>query len=190
MKTYKNENGKRKIRMETDRILLRKWTLDDAYILVENLNNETMANDLGTDYPYTYENARSYIEDAVKHDKEKYAIVYKRNMEVIGGCGLHITDKLAFGNMWISPKYHGRGIGTEASILLVERCFKDLKVDKMENAFFWGNDASRRMQEKVGAFVCGEKESVMVNGREKIKIKAVITKTNFETALAVLRGEQ
>lgn len=175
--------------METSRILLRKWTLKDADVLVENLNNEVMAYDLGTKYPYTYENACGYIEDAIKNNKEKYAIVYKENMEVIGGCGLHIVGKLISGNMWIAPMYHGRGIGTEAAIILVEHCFKVLNMEKMENVFFGGNDASKKMQEKVGAIVCKEKEELVVNGRKRVKNRAIITKDNFEKVLAYLQGE-
>ena len=175
--------------METSRILLRKWMLKDAYVLVENLNNEAVAYDLGTEYPYTYENARGYIADAIKNNKEKYAIVYKENMKIIGGCGLRIVERIGLGNMWIAPMYHGRGIGTEAAILLVEHCFKDLKIDKMENVFFGGNHASKKMQEKIGAIVCKEKKELIVNGRKREKNKTIITRENFEKALTSLRGE-
>lgn len=175
--------------METERILLRKWKIEDADVLAGNLNNEKMAYDLGTEFPYTIENARNFIEDAIRYDKEKYAIVYKENMEVIGGCGLHIVDKLVSGNMWISPSYHRMGIGTEASILLVEYCFKTLNMEIMENVFFVGNEATKKMQEKIGAFVTDEKDTIVVNGKQRIKNKAVITKENFERVLAMLRGE-
>ena len=175
--------------METDRIILRKWQKEDADVLVKNLNNEQMANDFGTDFPYTYKNACDYIEDAIQHNKEKYAIVYKENNEVIGGCGLHIVGKLVSGNMWIASEYHGGGIGTEASILLVEYCFKTLKMEKMENVFFDGNEASKKMQQKVGAVLSEDSDFVVLNGRTRIKKKAVITKENFEKVLVSLRGE-
>ncbi len=174
--------------METSRIILRKWMLEDIDVLVENLNNEMMANNLGTAYPYTYEDAYRYIEDAIKYNKEKYAIIWKNNMKVMGGCGLHITDTIASGNLWIAPMYHGMGIGTEASVLLVKHCFEDLKINKMENVFFGGNNASKKMQEKVGAIVCKEKEELTVNGRKREKNKTIITRENFEKALNSLRG--
>lgn len=71
--------------MESERIILRKWEMKDTYVLVENLNDSKMAYDLGTEYPYTFEMACKYIRDAIKYNKEKYAIVYKKNMKVIGG---------------------------------------------------------------------------------------------------------
>lgn len=174
--------------MESERIILRKWEMKDTYVLVKNLNDSKMAYDLGTEYPYTFEMACKYIRDAIKYNKEKYAIVYKKNMKVIGGCGLHIMDKMVSGNMWLSKKYQGIGIGTETAIVLVDYCFKKLDMDRMYNIYFENNKASKNMQEKIGGKVCEGSTSIVVTGKVRVKKNVVITKNNFEKAVSLLRG--
>lgn len=173
--------------METDRIILRKWTLEDVDILVKNLNNEQMSNELGTDYPYSHENAYRYIDDAIKYSKEKYAIVLKKNMIVVGGCGIHFASSSVSCNIWIAPSYQGIGLGTETLFLLAKHCFYDLNIEKLENVFFAENNASKQMQEKLGAVVCEGNEEIVVNGKKRLKRKSIISRENFEKLILLLQ---
>lgn len=171
--------------METERIFLRRWEMKDVPILAKKLNAKEIAHNLGTNYPYSEEDARSYIEDAIKYNKEKYAIILKETREIIGGCGLHLRNEKASasGNMWITKDKQGMGFGTEAFKLLVAHCFDALGVEKMDNVFFRGNIASQKMQEKVGSVVKEGEELIIVGEGVRVKKSAVLTKENFEVML-------
>lgn len=97
-------------------------------------------------------------------------------------------DKMVSGNMWLSKKYQGIGIGTETAIVLVDYCFKKLDMDRMYNIYFENNKASKNMQEKIGGKVCEGSTSIVVTGKVRVKKNVVITKNNFEKAVSLLRG--
>lgn len=158
-----------------EHLKLRKWQLTDISQLVQGLNHPSMAIRYGTDYPYTDENARIYIEDAIVNNKDKFAIILKEKNLVIGGCGLHYANGKISGNLWITEEYQHRGLGTEAAILLVKYCFEKYDINQMDNYFFKGNDASRRMQEKIGSHVLEESESNTGDSR----MKAILKKEDF-----------
>ena len=172
--------------MESERLLLRKWELEDAPTLAKKLNVKEIAYNLGTKYPYSEEDARSYIVDAIKHNKEKYAIILKETREIIGGCGLHLQNEKtsASGNMWITKDKQGRGFGTEAFKLLVAHCFSTQGVEKMDNVFFCRNIASQKMQEKIGSVVVEGEKLIIVGDEVRVKKTAVLTKENFERMLS------
>lgn len=159
----------------SEHLKLRKWQLTDIPQLVQGLNHSDMAIRYGTDYPYTDENARIYIEDAILNNKDKFAVILKEENLVIGGCGLHCVSGKISGNLWIANKYQHRGLGTEAAILLVKYCFEKYDINQMDNFFFKGNVASRRMQEKIGSHILEEVETNM----EKTRIKAVLKREDF-----------
>lgn len=155
--------------MESKRIMLRKWNLDDASILVDNLNDEKISSLLGTKIPYSYKDAYTYIEDAIINKKEKYAIVCKNSMKVIGGCGMHLSGDKGSENMWISESYQNQGYGTETSLLLMKHIFEKYPIIKIENVFFEGNMASQKMLLKLGFEIMDVNEEIFVNGKKYIK---------------------
>lgn len=138
------------IKIETKRLFLRKWALSDCTSLVCGLNNYTIADNFGTRFPYTEEDAIFFINDAIQKNKPKFAIVLKENSQVIGGCGLHFIDQHVSCSIWISVDYQSLGYGTEALQALVNYGFGYLGISQIKNSFFEGNLSSKRMHEKVG----------------------------------------
>lgn len=166
--------------MESQRILLRKWSPGDYSSLAKNLNDKETAFGLGTKYPYSEQDAKCYIEDAISKNKEKYAIVFKENGEIIGGCGIHLFENRASTNIWIAKSYRHIGLGTEALRLLSSYCFSKYKVDRIENIFFSENLASQKMQEKIGVVVQTQEEPTVVNGEPRIKKFGILTKIELK----------
>lgn len=165
--------------METKRLILRKWKESDIDQLTSGLNDPDIANRFGTKYPYTKEDARAYIHDALLHNKEKYAIVLKNNNRIIGGCGLHFKNGNVSESMWISTAYQNKGYGTEASIALVQYCFSKYDVLQLNSTIFETNIASQRMQEKIGGII---ELSINTKGAKKT-VRSVLTRENFIKAV-------
>lgn len=140
--------------IETERLILRKWSLDDIKDSVEGLNNLTVSKWLANvPYPYTEEDARKFIQKSIDNDLYNFAIVLKSENKVIGGTQLNnisYTHGTAGGGIWLNEKYHGHGYGTEAFGARIKYAFEELGLRKLENGYFKGNEASHKMQLKFG----------------------------------------
>ena len=80
-----NEN----IIIETDRLILRQWKLDDINDVVEGLNNLNVTKWIAqVPYSYTEEDAKSFIAKSIENNLYNFAIVLKEENKVIGGTQL------------------------------------------------------------------------------------------------------
>lgn len=143
--------------IESNRIILRTWKEEDVQDLVEGLNNINVAKWMaGVPFPYTQQDARNFIERAKNQDetvKISLAIVLKENGKVIGGTeirNINKKDGTAGGGIWLNEKYQKNGYGTEAFSSKIKYCFEVLKLRRIENGYFPGNDKSHRMQLRLG----------------------------------------
>ena len=146
------------------RIILRSWEYEDIYDLVDGLNNINVSKWLASvPYPYTENDAKSFIEHAKKSDERDYialAIVLKENNKVIGGTeirNINKKDGTASGGIWLNEKYQKNGYGTEAFSTKIKYSFDVLGLRRMENGYFSNNEKSKKMQEKLGYKIEGLK---------------------------------
>lgn len=141
-------------RIESERLILRKWKDSDIDDLVEGLNNLNVSKWLAfVPYPYTREDAINYIDHTKNSNDIEFAIVLKSENKVIGGTLIsNISDvhKTAGGGIWISEKYWGYGYGTEAFSKRIEYAFDYLNLRRLENGYFKDNIKSWKMQERFG----------------------------------------
>ena len=142
--------------IETERLILRKWNLDDADSLVKGLNNYNVSRWLAkVPYPYTKDDAVKFINyaNSERNKNIELAIVLKKENKVIGGTSITIisdSDKIAGGGIWLSVEYHGKGYGSEAFNAKTKYSFEKLNMHRIENGYFKENIASKKMQEKLG----------------------------------------
>ena len=82
-----------------------------------------------------------------------WAVVYEADAKMIGTCGFTAfncaSDAAEVGYV-LNPEYWGKGIGTEALTAVLNFGFEQLGLHRIEAKFIEGNDASRRVMEKVG----------------------------------------
>ena len=156
------------VRLETERLVLRDWGYSDADDLVEGLNNIEVSKWLVTaPCPYTKKHAESFIGyciensvDTQKRDSYEFAIELKSEKKVIGGTTIKRINLLhgtAGGGIWLNASYQGNGYGSEAFSKRVEYAFTELKLRRLENGFLEGNQASLKMQEKLGYVIEGKR---------------------------------
>lgn len=140
--------------IETDRLILRQWKLDDINDVVEGLNNLNVTKWLAqVPYPYTVEDAKSFITKSIENNLYNFAFVLKEENKVIGGTQLTNISNVhgtAGGGIWLNEKYQGKGYGTEAFGARIKYAFEELGLRRLENGYFKENERSHKMQLRFG----------------------------------------
>ena len=170
--------------IETERLLLREWKLNDVSDMVEGLNDFDTAKNLTVPFPYTKEHAESFINNHLKNDKNNYyfAIVLKSENKVIGGTSLEIKTDINKnkGGIWLNKKYHSKGYGTEVWIARAKFAFETLNLNELENGYFEHNEVSWKMQQKLGYKIVGNTINFCpALNKEVFEIVTNLTKEDF-----------
>jgi len=150
--------------IETDRLLFRRFTEDDAPLLYElNLDPEVT---LYTHDPMTrLEQAKQVLEQVILpqyilYNHGRWAVHLKPGPEFIGWCGLKYIperDEIDLGYRFMK-KYWGKGYATEAAAASIQYGFNRLNLQKIIGRTLPGNVASIRVLEKCGMLYLGEEE--------------------------------
>lgn len=135
--------------------LIRPWRLEDATSLVRHANNHKVAMNLrdGFPYPYTHQDARDWLEMAV-NNREDVILAIEVEGEAAGGIGIHhMKDVYRYNGeigYWLSEKYWGKGIMSDAVGAMVEHAFTRTRWLRLFATIFENNQASMRVLEKNG----------------------------------------
>ena len=147
----------RKMRFETERLILRPWTEDDAESLFEYARDPAVGPIAGWPVHTSVENSREIIREVLSAD-ETYAVCLKEDNRAIGSVGLippaqsHTQagdDEIEIG-YWIGVPFWGKGLIPEAVRKLQEHVFLDLGCSAMWCGYYDGNVKSKKCQEKCG----------------------------------------
>ena len=126
--------------IETERLILRQWNMNDIADMVEGLNNINVTKWLaGVPYPYTEKDAEEFIKKTIENNLYNFAIVLKSEKKVIGGTQLiniSFSNGTAGGGIWINENYQGYGYGTEAFGARIKYAFEVLELRRLENGYF------------------------------------------------------
>ena len=154
-------------RLETTRLILRPWQQRDRSDLIEGLNDFEVTKWLAfVPHPYTAQDADRWIafclslEGKQEVNTFEFAIELKAEEKVIGGVSLSRISYLhgtAGGGIWLNSKYQGQGYGREAFGEKIRFAFEDLNLRRLDNGYFEGNEASKRLQERLGYRIEGLK---------------------------------
>lgn len=143
--------------LETDRLLLRRFELQD-YKDVYTFGSNEEVNRYTGDVPISsYENAKKLIYDVWLNDYENYgygrlAVIHKADNKLIGFAGLKFLPELNETDLGyrLLPRYWGKGLATEASQKIVDYGKNDLRLKRIIGIAMAENPASSRVLEKVG----------------------------------------
>jgi ribosomal-protein-serine acetyltransferase len=115
---------------------------------------------------YTKDSARNYItitrSEWTRGSLYTFAITDSKTNELLGGCSLsHIHPIYKFCNLgyWVKTACHGKGIAGQASKMAARFAFERLKLIRAEIVIAVGNEASKRVAEKINAHY----EGVLLN---------------------------
>lgn len=69
--------------LETERLILRQWNVNDIDDIVEGLNNINVTKWLaGAPFPYTIEDAKHFVQKTIDNDLYNFAIILKSENKV------------------------------------------------------------------------------------------------------------
>lgn len=148
------------IRLETERLILREWNLDDLDDLFEYASNPDVGPRAGWS-PHKNKEESLAILNRFINGKKTFAIVYKDNNKVIGSLGVEfyeLEEELTEFNNYqgrsigyvLSKDYWGQGLMPEAVKALIDYLFNELEYDFLVSGHFDFNTRSSRVQEKCG----------------------------------------
>jgi len=143
--------------LETKRLILRAWRMDDADDFYEYAKRPEVGLNGGWE-PHTSKDISSKIIQYFIKENDIWAIVLRENNKVIGSLGLHADSKRPNINVKelgfvISADYWNQGIATEASKRAIAHAFDDLGLDLISTYHKTFNARAKRVIEKCG-FTC------------------------------------
>lgn len=134
---------------------LNKWDSSYIFSLAENANDERIITWLneGFPHPYTQKDAEGFIGMVQSDQNALHRAIVSQN-RAIGGISLMLgsgakrfNGELGF---WLTPKFWGQGIMTDAVSLFCKEIFCVTKLKRIFAEVFVPNIASCRVLEKCG----------------------------------------
>ncbi len=138
--------------LETERLILRPITLEDASDLFEYASDPENTKHTFPTHQSIDETNWVISNLFMSSPLGNFAIELKENGKMIGTCDLRVNEgeksaELAYA---INKKYWGQGLAPEAAQCLLNFAFGTLKVERIWAKFASGNPASGRVMEKIG----------------------------------------
>lgn len=175
--------------LTTERLLLRKWTEDDADSLFEYAKEP----DVGPIADWNPHRSREESLDIIKNvlnGKECYAICEKNSDKAIGAIELRLNkytdmtdkdDECELG-YWLVKPFWNRGYMTEAAKEIIRHAFEKLGMNAVWCGYYDGNFKSKRVQEKVGFVYHHTCENVPVALLNEVRIghTNIMTRQHWE----------
>jgi len=148
--------------IETDRLLLRTFTIEDAP-LIYNLNLDPEVIRYTLDPIRDIEHAREVLEKTILpqyalYNHGRWAVHTKQGMEFIGWCGLKARperNEIDLGYRFIKSAW-GKGYATEAAYACIQYGFEKLRLQRIIGRAMPGNKESLRVLEKCGMTYTGD----------------------------------
>jgi ribosomal-protein-alanine N-acetyltransferase len=155
---------------ETERLVLKGIALADAPFYKKHFVDYEIIRHLSAvvPWPYPENGVEEYITTMVLphqgNGKWMWGIFLKNNIsEIIGCVDLWKEGKPENRGFWLGRKFHGKGIMTEAVFPVIDFAFNNVGFEKMIFANAVGNTASRRVKEKTGCRLVGNKPTQFVD---------------------------
>ncbi len=157
------------IQLITDRLLLRLPQLSDADAIYQLAKSPQVAlTTLTMPHPYEPEMAIEFINNIHEayDGKTRFTFAITRRSDalflgVIGFRADYQNERTEIG-YWIGQPYWGNGIATEAAQAIVDFCFQELNLNRVEASYFEGNTGSKRVMEKIGMIYEGTSRQALI----------------------------
>ncbi|MBT8274016.1 MAG: GNAT family N-acetyltransferase [Bacteroidia bacterium] len=146
-----------KLIAETERLIIREITLDDAEFMLQLHSNPLVQQYTGEPVVESISEMKERIEehnikDYINIGYGRWAVIMKSSNAFTGWCGLKYLDefdKIDLGYRFL-PEFWGKGIATEAGRAVIKYGFEQLGLEQIIAIAFPKNHASIRVMQKVG----------------------------------------
>lgn len=147
----------RTFRLETERLVLRRVTLNDADLMLAVWNDPGFIRNVGDRGVRTLDQARDAMRAGALQlyadfGYGPYAVTLKSNGERIGICGLFRRENLEHADIGfaILPDYRGQGLAGEAAFAVRDYALDDLALESLTAIVSPDNGPSIALIEKLG----------------------------------------
>lgn len=142
---------------ETERLIIRPVTIDDAPFIHELVNTPKWLENIGDRKVYSISDAEEYITSRISAQFEKlgfgnYMVVRKEDGKSMGNCGLYDRpglDGIDLGFAFL-PQFVGMGYGFEAASKLKEAAKVDFMIKSLNAITIESNLPSQSLLLKLG----------------------------------------
>ncbi len=172
----------------TDRLILRKFTLDDMDAVQSYASVRENILYMGWG-PNTLEDTKAFIQSAIAAAEEdpcqnyQYAVVLDATGQLIGGCNLLLSGKKAEVGWILHRDYWKQGYGPELGKALLAFGFDELSLHRIISYCDAENYGSYRVMEKIGM----RREGLFLKSRPANKLSD--QEYGDELAYAILKEE-
>jgi RimJ/RimL family protein N-acetyltransferase len=143
---------------ETNRLIISKFTLDDAPFFLELVNSPNWIKYIGDRHLKTVEDAKNYLKEGSLKSYNDFGFGFyklqlkEENNKTIGTCGLVKRDQLEHVDIGFAmlPDYEGKGFGFEASVEILKLAKGKFKLSKVLAITLPTNTSSIKLLEKLG----------------------------------------
>lgn len=143
--------------LETDRLILRQLTIDDAQFILELVNEPSFIRFIGEKNVKTLEDARNYLLNGPLASYKQfgfglYATELKESQMPIGICGILKRDTLVHPDIGFAflPVYWNKGYAFEAAAAVIDHARATLGIDQILAITTPDNEASAKLLVKIG----------------------------------------
>jgi RimJ/RimL family protein N-acetyltransferase len=143
--------------LETERLLLRQFSAEDAEFILQLLNEPSWIQNIGDRGVRTLDDARAYISNGpvtsyAKNGFGLYLVVLKETNESIGMCGLIKRDTLEDVDIGYAflPKFWGKGYAVESALAVKDYAKDGIGLKRLVAITDPANKGSIRVLEKIG----------------------------------------
>ena len=165
--------------LETERLVLRRFTLEDAAFTFELVNDPAWLQHIGDRNVKSLEDARAYLRRGTLAQYERvgygmYVVCLKASGTPIGTCGLIKRDGLDDVDIGFAflPAHRGQGFALESASAVLEHGRRDLGLKRIVAIVADANDRSIRILEKLGLRF--ERRIQLPGDHEEIQLYAVV----------------
>jgi len=151
------------ISIETQRLLLRPMEIGDTDALLRIFTDPLVIASFGIP-PFERSQMKQWVQRNLSHQNEfgygLFSVILKHSNTLIGDCGLEHRDiegemVTELGYDFLSDYWH-RGLATEAARAVRDYAFIELGLPNLVSLIRVGNDASKRVAERVGMTLTSE----------------------------------
>ena len=139
--------------LETERLVLRAWRLEDARELQRLASAKEIADGLvSLPHPYPEGGAAEWIASVIADGRPRFAIVRRDDGVLVGSIGLAVEaeHRRAEVGYFVGVEHWNRGYATEAVRAVLAYGFRELGLNRIFAHHFVRNPASGRVLEKAG----------------------------------------
>jgi RimJ/RimL family protein N-acetyltransferase len=154
--------------IQTERLTLRPLNPADAGDIAAALADWDVARWL-TRVPWPY--ARADADWFLANDASQGAMAIEMQARCVGVVQIGVTAELGY---WLAPRYHRRGLMTEAARAVVAAHFSN-SANGLTSGYHVGNDASANVLRKLGFRVTGHVLTPTARGDDVVIRRMVLT---------------